>query len=215
MTKEQRGFWYNLGLEVGGPLYLDLYRWLFEKTAQEGKRVYFLAPGGYNLYRIFEKQGVKNISYLSLAQDLLKSAVAGDCRAKEEMLQYLEENQFLQQDSLCFEWGWQGTIQTLLEQFKGIIGNQSKQFFLYYGIENSDVSRAQVRGMHYDTYLFDFYKNYSLQADAAQNKNSATADANDWYKEDVEFTVDVADADSDITKGLPATPVTASVRFAI
>lgn len=35
-------------------------------------------------------------------------------------------------------------------------------------------------------------------ADAAQNKNSATADANDWYKEDVEFTVDVADADAGI-----------------
>ena len=35
-------------------------------------------------------------------------------------------------------------------------------------------------------------------ADAAQNKNSATADENDWYKEDVEFTVDVADADSGI-----------------
>lgn len=35
-------------------------------------------------------------------------------------------------------------------------------------------------------------------ADAAQNKNSATADANDWYKEDVEFTVDVADAEAGI-----------------
>lgn len=35
-------------------------------------------------------------------------------------------------------------------------------------------------------------------ADAVQNKNSATADANDWYKEDVEFTVDVADADAGI-----------------
>lgn len=35
-------------------------------------------------------------------------------------------------------------------------------------------------------------------ANAAQNKNSATADANDWYKEDVEFTVDVADADAGI-----------------
>lgn len=35
-------------------------------------------------------------------------------------------------------------------------------------------------------------------ADAAQNKNSATADANDWYKENVEFTVDVADADAGI-----------------
>lgn len=33
---------------------------------------------------------------------------------------------------------------------------------------------------------------------AAQNKNYATADANDWYKEDVEFTVDVADADAGI-----------------
>lgn len=35
-------------------------------------------------------------------------------------------------------------------------------------------------------------------AEAAQNKNSATADENDWYNEDVEFTVDVADADAGI-----------------
>ena len=89
MTKEQKGFWYNLGHEVGGPLYMDLYRWVLEKTAQEGKQVYFLSPGGYNLYRIFERQGVKNIGYLSLAHDLLKSAVAGDCCAREELLQYL------------------------------------------------------------------------------------------------------------------------------
>lgn len=34
--------------------------------------------------------------------------------------------------------------------------------------------------------------------DTAQNKNAATADVNDWYKEDVEFTVDVADANSGI-----------------
>lgn len=35
-------------------------------------------------------------------------------------------------------------------------------------------------------------------AQAVQNKNAATADTNDWYKEDVEFTVDVADADAGI-----------------
>lgn len=35
-------------------------------------------------------------------------------------------------------------------------------------------------------------------ADPAQNKNASTADANDWYKEDVEFTVDVADAHAGI-----------------
>lgn len=35
-------------------------------------------------------------------------------------------------------------------------------------------------------------------AAAADNKNSATADANDWYNGDVEFTVNVADEDSGI-----------------
>lgn len=39
-------------------------------------------------------------------------------------------------------------------------------------------------------------------ADAADGKNTATADANDWYNNDVEFTVDVADEDAGIRNTL-------------
>lgn len=39
-------------------------------------------------------------------------------------------------------------------------------------------------------------------ASAADNKNSATADTNDWYNSDVEFTVNVADANSGIKNSL-------------
>lgn len=55
VCKRDGGFWYNLGVAVGGPLYMGLYRWT-KKTLEDigKKRIYFLARDGYNLYKIFQ-----------------------------------------------------------------------------------------------------------------------------------------------------------------
>ena len=59
-----KGFWYNLGAEVGGPLYLGLYRFVLEKTREEGKKIFFLSRDGYNLYQLFKALGYDNVEYL-------------------------------------------------------------------------------------------------------------------------------------------------------
>lgn len=231
---ENKGFWYNLGVEVGGPLYMGLYRWMKEKTG--GQKVYFLSRDGYNLYQLFKKQGFENIEYLytsrraltlasivemndrdianlppytfgqtvgeildylcverdaiqhleetglksfeqiiTTEQDIVdfkklyvldKEVFLERCKTeRDNALAYFNKIGFFEQDAICFDCGWQGSSQELLEQFKKAIGCQTKNPFLYFGIKNSEKSRTQLRGMHYDTYLFDFYKNYALQVD--------------------------------------------------
>lgn len=235
-----RGFWYNLGVEVGGPLYMGLYRYMVKKATEEGKKIYFLSRDGYNLYQIFQKQGYENIEYLytsrraltlasicemnerdieslppytygqtvgeildylcidrsriahlkeagftsfeaviSTDQDkadfkklyvLDKEVFLEQCqRERENALRYFEKIGFLDQDAICFDCGWQGSSQELIEQFKKAVGNDKNHFFVYFGIKNGEKSRKQLKGLHYDTYLFDFYKNFALQDDLHQN----------------------------------------------
>lgn len=235
-----KGFWYNLGVEVGGPLYMGLYRYLLKKAVDEDKKIYFLSRDGYNLYHIFKKQGFENIEYLytsrraltlasisqmnerdieslppytygqtvgeildylcidrnailhlkeagfhsfddviSTDQDIKafkklyiydKQAFLEQCRKERaNALKYYNKIGFFDQDSICFDCGWQGSSQELLERFKRVIGSDAKHFFVYFGIRNGEKSQKQLYGLHYDTYLFDFYKNYYLQYDLYQN----------------------------------------------
>ena len=60
---------------------------------------------------------------------------------------------------------------------------------------NTDNSDIQNSGLMIETIKPTIAVNC---AQVAQNKNPATADTNDWYKDDVEFTIDVADADAGI-----------------
>lgn len=62
LSDESRGFWYNLGVEVGGPLYMGAVSWLSEKV--KGKKVFFLARDGYNMYNVFKKMGITESEYL-------------------------------------------------------------------------------------------------------------------------------------------------------
>ena len=71
------------------------------------------------------------------------------------------------------------------------VGYETADFILPHTL-NSDIQNS---GLMIETIKPTISVSYD---DAAQNKNVDTADANDWYKEDVEFTVDVADADSGI-----------------
>ena len=62
INDDKKGFWYNLGASVGGPLYTGLYNFVLQHSY--GKKVFFLSRDGYNLYNIFKNSGHENIEYL-------------------------------------------------------------------------------------------------------------------------------------------------------
>lgn len=238
LYNEEKGFWYNLGAEVGGPIYMGLHKFVQEKA--EDKKIYFLSRDGYNLYHIFKKLGYENIEYLYTSrrslllasitemndediktlppyttgqtvgeildylcvdrEKIIHIADAGfasfDSLIKNEddmenfkklyrmdrevflercklerrnALDYFNSVGLFEQDSICFDCGWQGSSQILLERFKKAVGIDTRHYFIYFGIRSSEKSQSQLKGMHYDTYRFDFYKNYPLQYDAMYN----------------------------------------------
>lgn len=236
----EKDFWYELGAEVGGPLYMGLIRWMEEKLRGEKKKVYFLSRDGYNLYHIFRELGYENVEYLYTSRraltlanisemnaddirnlppytfgqtvgeildylcieraDISHLAEAGfesfedvilsdedkesfrklysldkevflrRCRLEREWAQaYYSSIGFLAEDAICFDCGWQGSSQELLERFKKEIGCSTKHTFLYFGIKHGGKSIRQLKGKHYDAYLFDFCKNFALQSDLHEN----------------------------------------------
>lgn len=82
---DKKGFWYNVGVEVGGPIYLSLYEWLLSKTAN--KNIFFLARDGYNLYNIFLKNNHDNVKYLEVSRRSL--LLAGITEIDDEALALL------------------------------------------------------------------------------------------------------------------------------
>lgn len=240
LASKDKGFWYNLGAEVGGPLYLGLYRFVLEKARKENKKIFFLSRDGYNLYHIFKNLGYENIEYLYTSRRALTLAAitklddaamaslppytfgqtVGEildylgvercringltevgfdsfdavirteedleafrrlyawneevllerCRLEREYaLAYYNRIGFFDGDAICFDCGWQGSSQDLLVRFQKAVGNENHYPFLYFGIKNGEKSRKQLRGLHYDAFLFDFYRNHSLQADLHEN----------------------------------------------
>lgn len=234
LYKEERGFWYNLGVEVGGPLYMALYRWIAPKIRQFDGKFYFLSRYGYNLYRIFKNLGYENVEYLYVSRRSLVLAGITEMNESDiallppytkgqtvgEILDYLciprssiahleeagfhsfedvirtekqaaefkklyilnrdlfldrcelerrnavvyfSEAGFLEGNNCAFDCGWSGSSQYLIERLKKAIGCQINTMFYYFGIRNTEKSRKQLHGFHYDTFLFDFYKNYILQ----------------------------------------------------
>lgn len=240
LADPQKGFWYNLGVEVGGPLYLGLYRYLLEKSDNNRKRIFFLARDGYNLYHLFKEQGYSNIEYLYTSRRALTLASIRDLNEREiqslppytygqtvgEILDYLQVDKakiahlqqtgftsfedviateadceafrklytldrgvflercraeranakryfekigFFAEDAICFDCGWQGSSQDLIERFKAAVNCETRHEFVYFGIKNGAKSCRQLRNMHYDAYLFDFYKNQTIQSDLQHN----------------------------------------------
>ena len=235
----KQSFWYDLGVEAGGPLYIGLFEWIKEKIEKKNKKVYFLARDGYNLYHLFQKKGYQNTSYLYVSRRSL--LLAGTQEIDEETLtllppftfgqtireiirylniepermqhldaagfksyddtidslddmqrfkklyvlneeifldqckierhyaeEYLKNEGFFDDDSYVFDCGWNGSSQLLIERFKKAVKSEIKNEFLYFGILNTEKSRRQLHGMHYDTYTFNFCTNYGLQASVRQ-----------------------------------------------
>ncbi|MBE5970993.1 MAG: glycosyltransferase [Lachnoclostridium sp.] len=240
LYNKNNGFWYNLGVEVGGPLYMGLYRFLMNQVKQKDKKIFFLSRDGYNLYQIFKMLGYTNIEYLYTSRRALtlaaienlddtairslppyvegqtvgevwdylcidrneiknleecgfrtfddviyseremaqfkqlygynKEVLLRRCRMERENAKaYFEKAGLFEQDAICFDCGWQGSSQELLERFKRAVGYETELYFIYFGIKNTDKSRNQLHGLRYETYLFDFYKNFSLQDDTEKN----------------------------------------------
>ena len=235
LFRKDRGFWYNLGVEVGGPLYMALYLWMERKVKDSGKKIYFLSRDGYYLYRIFKDAGYDNIEYLYTSRRSLvlagitemneqdiellppytwgqtvgeileylcvpkdgimhleeagfssfwdvirtdeqmnafrnlyrldKDAFLARCEwERRNAFEYFSKAGFLSEDSMVFDCGWNGSSQYLIERFKKAVECDVKNMFYYFGIRNTEKSRKQLHGLHYDTFLFDFYKNYALQS---------------------------------------------------
>lgn len=58
-------FWYNLGVRVGGPLYLGIFRWIQQELEKkETDKIFFLARDGYNIYNLFQKYTGLDAAYL-------------------------------------------------------------------------------------------------------------------------------------------------------
>lgn len=230
----QKSFMYNLGMEIGGPLYTALFLWFSEKIKNTNKKVFFLSRDGYNLYNIFKEKGYHNIEYLYTSRRALLLAGITEmnesdisilppftkgqtikeilnyllipldkitclneigfksfddkiitdedmknfkkmyilnrdvflerCKfERENAIKYFKNVGLLDEDAIVFDCGWNGSSQELLDRFKRAIGCNYSNYFYYFGIVNSQKARTQMRKKHYDTYIFDFYKNYTLQ----------------------------------------------------
>ncbi len=84
---KHKGFWYNFGVEAGGPVYLGLTLWIEDIIRNSDRKVYLLSRDGYNLYNILKNRGHKNIEYLYTSRRAL--TLAGITQLDEESLKLL------------------------------------------------------------------------------------------------------------------------------
>lgn len=66
LYQQDGSFWYNLGIEVGGPLYMGLYLWL-KKNIKPDEKIFFLARDGYNLYHLCRHMADKHMMSNAIA----------------------------------------------------------------------------------------------------------------------------------------------------
>lgn len=62
ISDKEMAFWYCLGYQVGGPLYMGLCQWIKENAA--GQKLYCLSRDGYNLSRLLPRFGITNAVYI-------------------------------------------------------------------------------------------------------------------------------------------------------
>ena len=231
---QRKSFWYNLGAEVGGPLYMGLSLWLTDKIKDKKQPVFCLSRDGWNLCHILKDMGYENVQYLYASRRAL--LLAGIRSIDEESVrqlppfvtgqtvgeildylciprkkfhhldkagfdsfddvitdtgriedfkklyylnpqpvlerceyerknarEYFDRVGLLKENPVVFDCGWNGSSQFLLDRVLEAIGSDVRPFFYYFGIINSEKSRRQLHGRHYEAFAFDFYRNYSLQ----------------------------------------------------
>lgn len=97
LYKNSRGFWYNLGLRIGGPIYLGLYLWLQSLGVLKSEKFCLISRDGYNLFRLLQKLGYKNARYFETSRRAL--LLAGMSSVNEDNLQQLPPFTFNQKVS--------------------------------------------------------------------------------------------------------------------
>ena len=86
------------------------------------------------------------------------------CRQeRENAKKYFESIGFLNADCLVFDCGWNGSSQYLLNRFLKTIEYKGKNRFAYIGIMDTGKSRHQLKDVDYDTYLFNYDRNWDIQ----------------------------------------------------
>lgn len=135
----KNNFWYRLGYNAGGPLYLGLYSWLINEMKKNAhEKICFLSDGSNYLFQVFKLLKPDNISISYISSDDMKNSD-------------ITENG----DKVFFHYGWEGEIQ---EKY-----DDGSLYFYYAGVLNSDNSRENIYKKHYSTFLFDFYTYFSVQ----------------------------------------------------
>lgn len=158
----KRDFWYRLGSVVAGPLYLGLYNWLEKKTENNSKNIWILAENDNRLFRTFVENGYKGVRCLDPAH-------LNHCNGKGEF-ERLRSIGFFECESIVFDPAMEGAFQYELENLKREFGIKIKHEYCYLGIMNSETARKNIHKLHYDTYLFDFYRNQSIQRELLSNQ---------------------------------------------
>ena len=82
---------------------------------------------------------------------------------RKNMETYLEAIGFLDSESIVFDCGWNGSSQYLLNRVLERINYKGNNKFLYVGIMDTEKSRRQLRGLDYETFLFDSNHNRVIQ----------------------------------------------------
>ena len=82
-----KGFWYNFGVEAGGPIYLGLTLWIEDILRKSDRKVFLLSRDGYNLYNILKNRGHNNVEYLYTSRRAL--TLAGITQLDDESLKLL------------------------------------------------------------------------------------------------------------------------------
>lgn len=87
-AKKNVTFWNRLGGDVAGELYINLYRWISGlKKKYACEQICLLARDGYNMWKIFQNMGGKDIVYLEMSRRSL--LLAGIIRLDQESLDLL------------------------------------------------------------------------------------------------------------------------------
>lgn len=177
-----KDFWYNLGVKVGGPLYLGLLQWI-EKELQNQNihRVYFLSRDGYILNKLFDQFGKKESTYLYASRRALLLASIDEL--DEDALNNLPPYTFGQQVKEILEYL---NIDRIKEKMVNEVGFDSldsiiknpvdfeKMKKLFLANEKIILEKCKEERENIERYLksIDFFNNNSIIFDCGWNGSS-------------------------------------------
>ena len=150
--KEIKSIWYELGFNAAGPVYKGLFEWIEKEALIPGKKVFFAAGTGYNLYKLCEEKGYSNAVYTDISKGAL----------------YLNEIGAFAQDAVFFDCSPDGRSQKAVAEAKKLAHVGSRELFYYPWILDTKEAISNLKGRHYKTFFFDFWNNYELQGTIKQ-----------------------------------------------